>query len=252
MSIRDDRIAALEREIGQIAAAILAMSGEIEGTVRRTIRAELSDLTPAPVAPPDGVANAEAVAASEPVGAAPAPPPELHTGNFSLIRESLHELVERIELTRGSVASMHAAEGHSDHITAATAELGNVVQQTEQATQHILGCAEAIQALCDSEADRGLDPLLYQSLSEQVIQIMTACGFQDLTGQRISAAVATLLHVEAELKRLVELWEIEEGTAMGETIRTRPDDDRPDKDLLHGPQDAGAMDQDAIDKMMFG
>lgn len=266
----------IEDQVGGLATAILSMSGELQEVVKRAIRNEVTRmaeegyLAAGPTAPgPVTVPQSAASGAEDPAPADTSPALQsamlalaeqgdeaslLKIGNFGLIRDSLKELVDRIELTRDHVSALTPAAGETDQILIATSELGSVVDATEQATQVILESAEAIQALIDLSSNTGdLDPLLYQQLADQVIQIMTACSFQDLTGQRISASVNTLLHVEAELKRLVELWEIEEGTARADIIRNRPDDTREDKHLLHGPQvDGAGMSQGDIDSMLFG
>ncbi|NKD55019.1 protein phosphatase CheZ [Haematospirillum sp. H1815] len=238
----DEPEAVLGREFGNLAAAVTAMSREIQGAVVKAIRDEINRMAAdgiliKPVTPEQPEANR---------------PRSLHDGNFSLVRDGLQELVERIEMTRDHVSALTPAAGESDQILAATSELKSVVDATEQATQTILTATEAIQAIIDQAHTAGdLDTGLYQKLGEQSIQIMTACSFQDLTGQRISATVNTLMHVEAELKRLVELWEIEEGLAKAENVRNRPDDNRPDKHLLHGPQaDGKGVSQDDIDSML--
>ncbi|GAA0579082.1 protein phosphatase CheZ [Caenispirillum bisanense] len=254
----------IEQQIGHLAAAILALSADMRQVVGEVVRSELRTMAreglslpavaiaaPAPDSAP-APEPAPSVPAAKAVASLEEPPHHADSGNFSLIRQGLSELVDRIDLTRDHVAALSPANGESDHIVAATSELGSVVEATEHATQHILQSAETMQTLLDGHMDR-LDVMLYQELSTQVIEIMTACSFQDITGQRISAAINTLLHVEAELKRLVELWEIEEGTARTEIIRNRPDDTREDKHLLHGPQAEGmGMSQDDIDAMMFG
>lgn len=259
----------IEDQVGGLATAILSMSGELQDVVKRAIRNEVMRMAeegylaagtamPGPVVSGGGVPGTEASPALQSAVLALAEQGDeaslLKIGNFGLIRDSLKELVDRIELTRDHVSALTPAAGETDQILIATSELGSVVEATEQATQVILESAEAIQALIDLSSNTGdLDPLLYQQLADQVIQIMTACSFQDLTGQRISASVNTLLHVEAELKRLVELWEIEEGTARADIIRNRPDDTREDKHLLHGPQvDGAGMSQGDIDSMLFG
>lgn len=253
----------VEAQVGNLATAILSMSGELQEVVTRAIRNEVARMADAGLLSSHGGAVAAAVQGVPPEALQTAmsalaeqgeDPSLLRIGNFGLIRDSLKELVDRIELTRDHVSALTPAAGETDQILVATSELGSVVDATEQATQVILESAETIQALIDQSGNNGdLDPLLYQQLADQVIQIMTACSFQDLTGQRISASVNTLLHVEAELKRLVELWEIEEGTARTEIIRNRPDDNREDKHLLHGPQAEGeGMSQGDIDSMLFG
>jgi chemotaxis protein CheZ len=66
-----------------------------------------------------------------------------------------------------------------------------------------------------------------------------ACGFQDLTGQRIKKVVNTLHYMERRVAAMVEIWGVETGTATTEIVAMAEDDVRPDKELLHGPQAKG-------------
>lgn len=175
---------------------------------------------------------------------------------LDLIHLELVELLDRIHATKSEVASLRPSMGATDQITAATMELEAVIQATEQATSDILEAAEDLQ----TTVDRLRSPTLQISevlgiaehLEDSATNILMTCSFQDLTGQRITAAVNTLLYVEESLTRIVELWGITQGTADSTLMRNAPDDDRPDKELLHGPQmDGLGVSQDDIDKM-FG
>ncbi|WP_404385339.1 chemotaxis protein [Caenispirillum salinarum] len=247
----------VETQIANLTAAMLAMSGEMREMMRETVaeavRAEIDRLVDegrlAVVAPlADAQAAPPAPAHDEPAGHMS----DLLTGNFDLIKLSLVDLVERLDLTRDYVAGLTPADGQEDQIQTTTGELRAVISATEQATNKILETAESIQTLLDENADRlGVD--LYEAMGTHVIDLMTACSFQDITGQRIAASMHTLLHLDVELRRLVELWDIEEGRATAEIIRNHPDDARTDKHLLHGPQHEGAgMSQDDIDAMLRG
>ncbi|SOD96387.1 chemotaxis protein [Caenispirillum bisanense] len=257
-----------DQQIANLSAAMLAMAGELRGIVKQSVqeavREEIARLVESGALIPAGAvaAAAPAPAPEPPPPAPPEPQPDaepvvdddharlLMADNFDLIRLSLAELVERLDLTRDYVAGLAPAAGEQDQITTTTTELNAVINATETATNQILETAEAIQLALDENADR-LGVELYQALGSHVIDLMTACGFQDITGQRIAASMHTLLHLDAELRRLVELWEIEEGRARSEIIRNRPGDTREDKHLLHGPQHEGmGMSQDDIDNMM--
>ena len=48
---------------------------------------------------------------------------------------------------------------------------------------------------------------------------------------------------------MIEIWNIEHGTADLQGMTFAKDDERKDKNLLHGPQAEEGMDQDAIDAM---
>lgn len=175
---------------------------------------------------------------------------------MDLIHLELIELLDRIHATKSEVASLRPSMGATDQITAATMELEAVIQATEQATSDILEAAEDLQ----TTVERLRSPELKMSeilgiaehLEDSATNILMTCSFQDLTGQRITAAVNTLLYVEESLTRIVELWGITQGTADSNLMRNAPDDDRPDKDLLNGPQmDGAGVSQDDIDKL-FG
>ena len=78
------------------------------------------------------------------------------------------------------------------------------------------------------------------STGPRSLDILMACGFQDLTGQRIKKVVNTLHYMERRVASMVEIWGIEAGTATTEIVAMAEGDERPDKELLHGPQAEGA------------
>lgn len=173
---------------------------------------------------------------------------------MDLIHLELVELLDRIHHTRAEIASLRPREGDHDQIVTATAELESVVQATEQATGDILEAAEHLQGIAEAMAAMGdgTGSGFADQIEAEATKILTTCSFQDLTGQRITAAINTLLYVEESLTRVVELWGITAGTGDGNIMRNRPDDDRPDKHLLNGPQaDGQGVSQEDIDAL-FG
>lgn len=175
---------------------------------------------------------------------------------MDLIHLELVELLDRIQSTKSEVAALRPSEGATDQIMMATMELEAVVQATEQATSDILEAAEGLQNTVDllrsSDLTLSEIPSIAEHLEDAATNILMTCSFQDITGQRINAAVNTLLYVEESLSRIVELWGISAGTADASLQRNAPSDERPDKELLHGPQmDGHGVSQDDIDKL-FG
>lgn len=243
LPLSTDPNAGLEQEFGNLASAITAMSREMQEAVTKALREELKRMAD----------EGFMLKPNAPEGASDiAPARSLNEGNFELVRYGLQELVERIEMTREHVSALTPAVNESYKIFNATSELRSIVDATEQATQNILESAEAIQDLLEQAVmDDRADIDLSQRLGEQVTLIITSCSFQDLTGQRISATVNTLEHTEDELRRLVELWDLEtEGTATSSNLRNRPGDTREDKHLLHGPQADGGASQEDIDSLL--
>ena len=82
-------------------------------------------------------------------------------------------------------------------------------------------------------------------LQDATTRIYEACGFQDITGQRITKVVATLKTIEAKVAHMV--------AAFGSRASRPPAAEAmPDPSLLlNGPQlPAAAMDQSDIDKLL--
>ncbi|NCC23275.1 MAG: hypothetical protein EOM26_12580 [Alphaproteobacteria bacterium] len=100
-------------------------------------------------------------------------------------------------------------------------ELDAVIKTTEDAANTILDAADQI---ADSlrrnidwanESERGA---LLDSISGKVQEILLACTFQDLTGQRISKAIENLRTVEAQLSSTLQALGIEIEPAEGPVI----------------------------------
>jgi chemotaxis regulatin CheY-phosphate phosphatase CheZ len=235
--------------IAMDAATFHALADSVAQTVNESISSRLDNLIAAPKIK-DGATNHDSPnEGGEGEG-------EGEGAYLDLIHLELVELLDRIQSTKSEVASLRPTEGATDQIMMATMELEAVVQATEQATSDILEAAEGLQNTVDLLRSKDLTlseiPSIAEHLEDAATNILMTCSFQDITGQRINAAVNTLLYVEESLSRIVELWGISAGTADASLQRNAPDDHRPDKDLLNGPQMTGAgVSQDDIDKM-FG
>ncbi|RAI60241.1 hypothetical protein [Roseicella frigidaeris] len=101
----------------------------------------------------------------------------------------------RIQEQIAGLVALPAADTRNSGI-----ELEAVVQATEAAANTILEAAEAIQAWI---AESGCDRAAAQALSARVSAIFEACGFQDVTGQRIRRAIQHLEQVGTLLQGLM-------------------------------------------------
>ena len=92
-------------------------------------------------------------------------------------------------------------------------------------------------------------------VTDAVTRVYEACGFQDITGQRITKVVTALKQIEKKVEALLE--------AFGQEFRRPPDQEqserkpRPDKpgpphgSVMHGPQlEKDANSQDDIDAIL--
>ncbi len=173
------------------------------------------------------------------------------TAGEAAVYNELDGLAQIIRNAKAEIAEIRPDEISSRHLPVAQDELDAVVSATEAATHSIMAAAEKIEATAAAIGGEHAD-----ALSEAVTSIYEACGFQDITGQRITKVVRTLREIEAKVAALL--------AAFGEDIRpAKPaappeaapaDDAMPsDKALLNGPQlPAAAISQDDIDAILSG
>lgn len=170
--------------------------------------------------------------------------PETQT-SATLLKE-IEKMAAYILNAKKEIAAI-APENEEDDkkINHASLELTEVIKATENATNRIMDSAEAIQAIAEqvspSEAkDR---------LVEQAAELMQACTFQDITGQRIRKVLRMHEHIEARIGNLVRIF----GGALpeGYSLKDVPTgSNRPDEALMNGPQlGKDAPSQDDIDKL---
>ena len=160
----------------------------------------------------------------------------VHDSRQRALAAKIDGLGEAIARMRHEVATLSAGDVSAAHIPRATDELDAIATHTATATDTILECCEAIDAL-----SAALPPAASRSVQGLTTRIYEACSFQDITGQRIARVLATLQLIEARARDL-------RGTF------ARPRASRhlaPGTGLLNGPQlPAGAMAQADIDRLL--
>ncbi|GAB4394778.1 MAG: hypothetical protein Tsb0032_23060 [Kiloniellaceae bacterium] len=165
----------------------------------------------------------------------------------------IEALAQYINTARAEIADLRPDDINSEHLPAATDELTAIVGATEQATHQIFEAVEGIEALTEN-----MEPEVAEQISAAVTSIFEACGFQDITGQRITKVVTALQQVESKVDALLHAFgdDIKRDDAPRESKKkeTTPSGApaRPDEDLLNGPQlPENAISQDDIDAL-FG
>ena len=166
-----------------------------------------------------------------------------HAMDAKVYRE-LREIAGYIESMRHEIGALQVNDLKNTRIPSAGEELGAIVQATEQATNTIMECAEAVMG-----ADAG-DPVAYKVLvDEKMMVIFEACSFQDITGQRIAKVVETLQHIEERVSRFADVMQAKDIDGFL-TASERERAERKEKFLLHGPQLAGGgVDQAKVNEM---
>jgi chemotaxis protein CheZ len=167
-----------------------------------------------------------------------------------VLRRELQEMSGMIQQAKREIAAMKPQGSRTDNrILSATEELDAIVSATERATSEILTKAERLGEVCDLVGALPGGEAMKEELSTISMDLLLACSFQDITGQRITKVVNVLRYLETRINSMVEIWGRDAFT--GTTpAPTEPADTRADAHLLNGPQlDGEAISQNDVDRM---
>ena len=175
---------------------------------------------------------------------------DLTASDLALYNE-LEALAQYIHDAKTDIAALRPDEVTDDYIPTASDELDAIVSATESATNTIMDSVEIVEEVMGSLEGENADKLMMATT-----QIYEACGFQDITGQRITKIVKALKDIEEKIDALVKAFGSEIAKVKEEQARKKPavDDggaDISDEDLLNGPQmTEEAKSQDDIDALL--
>lgn len=187
--------------------------------------------------------------------------------SVALISHNVIDLAEAITQVKREVLELGGKQDQPDHFNSATVELEAIVTQTETATGEILEAAEKIQEVLWVLREEGANETQCDIIESKIIDIYTACSFQDLTGQRSSKVVRLVGYVEKRVGAMMGILGIAPRDDKGdgetetnfdkETSDTQPQgtayqegDARADAHLLHGPALEGeGFEQDDVDAL---
>ncbi|HLG88976.1 MAG TPA: hypothetical protein VKZ79_17445 [Alphaproteobacteria bacterium] len=172
-------------------------------------------------------------------------------GQVSVLRRELLEMSRCIHQTRLQIAELHPAESGNSRIIAATNELDAIVSACERATSDILNAAERISEIAHEEAPGRDAAALAIEIDRHVTEILTACSFQDITGQRTTKVVNTLRYIEMRIDSMIQIWGID-GDAQPGALAEDIVDPRNDSHLLNGPALDGGVRQEDVDAFFAG
>jgi len=168
------------------------------------------------------------------------------------VRDDVEDLASYIRETKAEIMTLKPEEIADEHVPAATIELDAIVNATEEATHSIMEAAERIEGVAGA-----IDPALADTLINATTQIYEACGFQDITGQRISKVVRALQEIEAKVDALTLAFGDEDEAQRlerQERRKRRRERDREEAvqagDVREGPQlPSSAVSQNDIDAL---
>ena len=164
------------------------------------------------------------------------------------IYAELEALNRYIQNAKSEIAALRPEEVKEEYLPAAADELDAIVAATAEATNSIMDATEIMERVAENLEGENQDSLL-----DATTRIYEACGFQDITGQRISKVVKTLAEIEAKVDALVKAFGGEFVALKADKAKTqeKPKEEIADEDLLHGPQQPGeAISQDEIDRLL--
>jgi chemotaxis protein CheZ len=167
-----------------------------------------------------------------------------------VLRRELQEMSGMIQQAKREIAAMKPQGSPNDNrILSATEELDAIVSATERATGEILTKAERLGEVCDLVGALPGGQGLQEELSTISMDLLLACSFQDITGQRITKVVNVLRYLETRINSMVEIWGRD---AFANTVpaSAQSTEERADAHLLNGPQlDGAAISQNDVDRM---
>ncbi len=149
-------------------------------------------------------------------------------------------IAQFIQKARDEIAELQPNEIRQNRIPGASLELDAVVRDTQQATETIMSAAEALLV-----ADASNGGAYKAQVDDAMMQIIEACAFQDLTGQRVNKVITTLRHIEERVAQFADALGVKDAQK-GESAEEK----RKRELLLNGPAIGGPeTDQASIDEM---
>ncbi|MFP6732974.1 MAG: protein phosphatase CheZ [Rhodospirillales bacterium] len=165
----------------------------------------------------------------------------------------MEQVAQIIRSAKSEIAKLKPEDVKSEFLPAASDELDAIIVATEVATDEIMSATEQIDAIGE---DLGGDT--EDKLAALTVQIFTACGFQDITGQRITKVVGALKSIEFRVDELISA--LESSNHKGHKSKARKktlkkavvnEADHTDEELLEGPQHKDkAIKQEDIDALL--
>ena len=166
------------------------------------------------------------------------------------LRNELHGLLLYINRVRDEIANISRPADDDHEFSTMSDQLDAVIKATDDASNTIMACAEsnedAVQELRGMLKDPAQVALL-DKISENDMNTIQACSFQDITGQRVTKVARSLTYVEDRVSALTELW----GRQEIEKVEVKGEEKSEDEKLLHGPalDPERSISQDEIDAL---
>mgnify|MGYP003978043509 CR=1 FL=1 len=171
------------------------------------------------------------------------------TDEAAVLKAELVGLFQYVNRVRDEIAAMHRPADDEHPLPSMSDQLDAIVDATEEATNTIMESVEqATELLSSIRPDvNDAQKAVIDSAIDISNNVFEACSFQDITGQRVSKVMKSIIYVEERVNNLISIW----GKDEMDKIEVKPVKEKTeDEKLLDGPQLAGkGISQSEIDAL---
>ncbi len=171
------------------------------------------------------------------------------------LRIELIGMIRSVSKAKTELAAIKHPHTDDDRIVAASNELDEIVLATENATNNILESTERVEKELSHIAALAHDDndilIVADKIASEITNILEACSFQDITGQRITKVVSTMKFLEDRILAMIDIWGAESLIDIPIVSHSTSGNDISNDDkLLNGPQmESEAISQADIDAL---
>ncbi|MCR4377318.1 MAG: hypothetical protein NUV50_04410, partial [Rhodospirillales bacterium] len=129
------------------------------------------------------------------------------------LRTELMGLLKYINRVRLEIATISRPADEDHQFVTMSDQLDAVIKATDDASNSIMASAESNEDVITKLRATLTDPkqaALLDKLSENDMNIIQACSFQDLTSQRVTKVARSITYVEDRVSALADVWGREE------------------------------------------
>lgn len=170
------------------------------------------------------------------------------------VRVEIALMVRSIGRAKAEIAAIKNPAAETDQMETASHQLEAITATTERSTNDIMAAVDDIEQtlkkITHLTVDDGEVSPLIDDASEKLINIIEACSFHDLTGQRVTQVVRTLRFIESRILAMIDIWGLDAFRDLPLPPDSEEQDEREDAELLNGPALGGqGLSQDDIDAL---
>lgn len=170
------------------------------------------------------------------------------------VRVEIALMVRSIGRAKAEIAAIKNPNADTDQMETASHQLEAITATTERSTNDIMAAVDEIEQTLKKitalTVDDGEVSPLVDHASEKLIEIIEACSFHDLTGQRVTQVVKTLRFIESRILAMIDIWGLDAFRDLPLPTDDENQDTREDAELLNGPALGGqGLSQEDIDAL---